>query len=75
MSLLTPLISLKQRIILNEHFYSVFTNDESAILLEMSGTTYPTMSYKINNEGIVQLFNDIDPFKAMGPDGYHLNCL
>ena len=56
--------------VLNEHFYSVFTKDGDAILPEMADTLYPTMSnIEINTEGIAQLLNDIDPFKATGPDG------
>ena len=36
----------------------------------MPDSTYPAMpSIEINNEGIAQLFSNIDPFKAMGPDG------
>ena len=59
-----------------EHFYSVFTKDHNAIIPEMSDSTYPAMpSIEINNEGIAQLLSNIDPFKAMGPDGYHLDCL
>ena len=55
--------------ILNEHFYSIFTKDHDTTLPEMPDIVYPAMSkIEINNEGIVQLLNDIDPFKAMGPD-------
>ena len=36
----------------------------------MANALYPTMStIEINTEGIAQLLNDIDPFKATGPDG------
>ena len=56
--------------VLNEHFYSVFTKDDDAILPEMADTLYPTMSnIEINTEEIAQLLNNIDPFKATGPDG------
>jgi len=53
--------------VLNEHFYSIFTKDHDTTLPEMPNIIYQVMP-NINNEGIVQLLNDIDPFKAMGPD-------
>ena len=55
---------------MNIIFYSVFTKDGDAILPKMADTLYSTMSIiKINTEEIVQLLNDIDSFKATGPDG------
>jgi len=54
---------------LNKHFYSVFTNDDGVTLPEITKNLYPTIpDIEINIEGVVQLLNTIDPFKATGPD-------
>ena len=54
---------------LNKHFYFVFTSDNCVTLLEVPEDLYPTMSdIEINIQGVFQLLNTIDPFKATGPD-------
>ena len=54
---------------LNKHFYSVFTNDDCVALPEIPENLYPTISdIEISTQGVFQLLNTIDPFKATGPD-------
>ena len=55
--------------VLNKHFYSVFTNDDCVALPEIPEDLHPTISdIEINIQGVFQLLNTIDPFKATGPD-------
>ena len=56
--------------ILNEYFYSVFTQDNNAILPDMGNAQYPDMpAIQVDTAGIAKLLGEIDPYKAMGPDG------
>ena len=56
--------------ILNEYFYSVFTQDNNATLPDMVNAQYPDMpAIQVDTAGIAKLLGEIDPYKAMGPDG------
>jgi len=56
--------------ILNQHFYSVFNKESSATLTDMGPSPYPEMaSFDISVTGVVRLLQEVDPFKAVEPDG------
>jgi len=56
--------------ILNQHFYSVFNKESSSALPDMGPSSHPEMaSFDISNVGVVKLLQEVDPFKAVGPDG------
>ena len=51
--------------ILNEYFYSVFTQDNNAILPDMGNAQYPDMSaIQVDTAGIAKLLGEIDPYKG-----------
>jgi len=67
---ITYATNLSKANVLNDHFYSVFSKDDTDTLPEMADTPYPTMpNVEIHTTGIIQLLNGIDLFKATGPDG------
>ena len=56
--------------ILNKYFYSVFTQDNNATLPDMVNAQYPDMpAIQVDTAGIAKLLSEMDPYKAMGPDG------
>ena len=56
--------------ILNQHFYSVFNKESSSALPDMGPSPHPEMaSFDISIAGVVKLLQEVDPFKAVGPDG------
>ena len=62
--------NLEKSNILNQHFYSVFTNDSSSLLPEMGQSPYPDVPlFDINVAGVAKLLQEVVPFKATGPDG------
>ena len=55
---------------LNAQFASVFTREDTSVILNLSGTTYPTMRpISVAVEGVASLLSNLDPCKASGPDG------
>jgi len=55
--------------VLNQYFYSVFTQDDSTTPPEMGNILYPDMStIEVDTAGIAKLLLEIDPYKATGPD-------
>ena len=56
--------------VLNKHFYSIFTIDNSDVTPELICDSYPSMpDVEVDTAGIARLLSNIDPFKATGPDG------
>ena len=56
--------------VLNKHFYSIFSTDNSDATPELNGASYPSMpDVEVDTAGIARLLGNIDPFKATGPDG------
>jgi len=56
--------------ILNQHFYSVFNKESSSALPDMGPSLYPEMaSFDISIAGVVKLLQEVDPFRAVGPEG------
>ena len=55
---------------LNAQFASVFTREDTSVIPNLSGTTYPTMRpISVAVEGVGSLLSNLDPYKASGPDG------
>ena len=56
--------------VLNEHFFSIFTTDNSDVTPGLNGVPYPSMpDVEVDTAGIAKLLGNIDPFKATGSDG------
>ena len=48
----------------------MFTQDNNAMLPDMVNAQYPDMpAIQVDTAGIAKLLGEIDPYKAMGPDG------
>ena len=54
---------------LNAQFASVFTREDTSVIPNLSGTTYPTMRpISVTVEGVASILANLDPSKASGPD-------
>ncbi|MEW8547322.1 MAG: reverse transcriptase domain-containing protein, partial [Candidatus Thiodiazotropha sp.] len=61
--------SLKKANILNTQFTSVFTNEDTSNVPKLNSTDHPSVkSIVVNRKGVLKLLNDINPYKATGPD-------
>ncbi|KAJ8026320.1 RNA-directed DNA polymerase from mobile element jockey [Holothuria leucospilota] len=56
--------------LLNNYFRSVFTIEQTHDIPNKGTSPFPLMSkFKVTNEGVLNLLNDLNPAKAAGPDG------
>ena len=61
--------SLKKADILNQQFTSVFTKEDTSDIPTLKSAGHPSVSpIVLNRKGVLKLLNDINPFKATGPD-------
>ena len=57
--------------VLNKHFASVFTKDPGVTVPNLDPSPYPcrTIIFYITVDEVNALLEEVDPFKATGPDG------
>ena len=56
--------------VLNKHFASVFTKDLGVTVPNLDPSPYPELlSFDITVDEVNALLEEVDPFKATGPDG------
>ena len=61
--------SIRKSNILNNQFTSVFTVEDTTTLPKMKPANHPTVRpIMVNSKGVLKLLNDINPYKATGPD-------
>jgi len=66
---LTYNTNLNKSNILNQHFYSVFAKDSSSALPDLGPSPYPELPpFDITVTGVPKLLQEVDLFKATGPD-------
>ena len=59
----------KKSNILNDQFTSVFTVEDTTNIPKMKSANHPSVSpIMVNRKGVLKLLNDINPYKATGPD-------
>ena len=61
----------KKSNILNDQFTSVFTVEDTTNIPKMKSANHPSVSVSpimVNRKGVLKLLNDINPYKATGPD-------
>ena len=61
--------SIKKANILNDQFTSVFTVEDTTTIPEMNPANHSSLQpITVNRKGVIKLLNDINPYKATGPD-------
>ena len=61
--------SIKKSNILNDQFTSVFTVEDTTTIPKMNPANHPSVQpITVNRKGVLKLLNDINPYKATGPD-------